>query len=169
LTVAFFIAAITLASALTATVQAAGTDWWPMFRHDPNHTGTSNSTGPATNNTLWTYATGASVLSSPSIIDGFVYVGSYDRKVYCLNAATGELRWSYTAYEAVFSSPAVVDGRSRGFGEYSNGHVYCLNASTTCQFKLSIQLADGRSSACIPPPSLVGWSMLAVIMGWSIA
>ena len=80
----FLLAVIMVATILSATVQAAETDWWPMFHHDLNHTGTSTSTGPIRNSTLWTYTTGNSVYSSPAVVDGFVYVGSYDKKVYCL-------------------------------------------------------------------------------------
>ena len=48
-------------------------DWWPMFRHDPNHTGYSTSTAPNTNNTIWIYTTGGPVYSSPAVVDGKVY------------------------------------------------------------------------------------------------
>ena len=50
------------------------------------------------------------VYSSPAVADGKVFVGSYDDKVYCLNAATGAFIWSYTTGNYVDSSPAVADG-----------------------------------------------------------
>jgi parallel beta-helix repeat protein len=50
------------------------------------------------------------VVSSPAVVGGLVYVGSYDKKVYCLDAATGALVWSYTTGGRVESSPAVVNG-----------------------------------------------------------
>jgi len=159
LAVALSVVAIIAASSFAATVQAAVDDWWPMFRHDPSHAGTSTSKGPTTNGTLWTYTTGASVHSSPAIVDGFVYVGSYDRKVYCMNATTGVLRWSYTAYEAVHSSPAVVDGRVYvASGEYTtNGHVYCLNASTgTLIWTIYLTGLDGRFAGVYSSPAVVG-------------
>ena len=110
------------------TVQAADTDWWPMFHHDLNHTGTSTSTAPSTNNTLWNYTTGGGVDSSPAVADGRVYVGSWDGNVYCLNATTGAYLWSYTTGNWVVSSPAVADGKVYvGSGD---GNVYCLNATT---------------------------------------
>ena len=52
-------------------------DWWPMFRHDIIHTGYSTSSAPNTNNVLWSYTTDDVVCSSPSVVDGKVYVGSY--------------------------------------------------------------------------------------------
>ena len=91
-------------------VQSAG-DWWPTFHHDSAHIGYSTSTAPTTNQTLWNYTTGASVESSPAVVDGVVYVGSNDNKTYALNAATGALIWNYTTGRYVTSSPAVADGR----------------------------------------------------------
>jgi outer membrane protein assembly factor BamB len=116
------------ASSRGETVQATGTDWWPMFHHDSSHTGTSTSTAPTTNNTLWNYTTGDSVDSSPAVVGGLVYVGSCDDNVYCLNATTGAFVWSYTTGSMVDSSPAVVGGLVY-VGSF-DGYVYCLNATT---------------------------------------
>ena len=33
--------------------------------------------------------------SSPAVVDGVVYVGSYDFYVYALDAGSGKLRWRY--------------------------------------------------------------------------
>jgi outer membrane protein assembly factor BamB len=44
---------------------------------------------------LWSYATGNGVNSSPAVVNGVVYVSSYDGNVYALNASTGALLWSY--------------------------------------------------------------------------
>jgi len=104
------------------------TDSWPMFRHDLNHTGYSSSTGPNTNNTLWSYTTGGNVFSSPAVVGGMVYVGSYDHMIYCLNASTGTQIWNQTTGGVVQSSSAVVGGMVY---VGSNDHmIYCLNAST---------------------------------------
>ena len=45
--------------------------------------------------------------SSPAVANGVVYVGSYDRHVYALNAGTGALLWKY---QTGGSSPAVANG-----------------------------------------------------------
>ena len=58
----------------------------------------------------WTYTTGAGVFSSPAVADGTVYVGSTDRNVYSLDAATGHVRWTYTTGGWVTSSPVMVGG-----------------------------------------------------------
>jgi glucose dehydrogenase len=49
-------------------------------------------------------------LENLALADGKVYVGSDDKNVYCLNAATGALIWSYETGGAVESSPAVANG-----------------------------------------------------------
>ena len=135
-------------------VQAADIDWWPMFHHDLNHTGTSISTGPTTNSTLWTYMTGNSVYGSPAIVDGFVYVGSDDSKIYCLNATTGALVWSYTTGSYVYSSPAVAGGLV--YVGSADWRVYCLNA-TTGAFVWSYTAAsfDPRFAAVYSSPAVV--------------
>jgi outer membrane protein assembly factor BamB len=103
-------------------------DWWPMFHHDLGHTGYSTSKAPNTNNVLWSYSTGDSIDSSPSLIDGKVYVGSEDNKLYCLNATTGTHIWNYTTGGGVCSSPGIADGRV--YIGSRDGRVYCLDATT---------------------------------------
>ena len=44
----------------------------------------------------WSYTTGNYVESSPAVVNGVVYVGSWDHNVYALNASTGAKLWSYT-------------------------------------------------------------------------
>lgn len=84
------------------------------FRSDLNNTGVYDDGGRRPVPTLlWTYKTGATVSSSPSIVDGVVYVGSLDRNLYALDAATGAFLWKYTTLERndyVSSSPAVSNG-----------------------------------------------------------
>jgi outer membrane protein assembly factor BamB len=44
------------------------------------------------------------------VLNGAVYVGSYDGNVYALNAATGAKLWSYPTSAIAYSSPTVVNG-----------------------------------------------------------
>jgi outer membrane protein assembly factor BamB len=84
------------------------------FRSDLNNTGVYDDGGKRPIPTLlWTYKTGATVSSSPSVVDGVVYVGSLDRNLYALDAATGAFLWKYNILERndyVSSSPAVSNG-----------------------------------------------------------
>jgi hypothetical protein len=55
-------------------------------------------------------------------------VGSWDKKVYCLNAASGEKVWEFETGGSVGSSPAVTDNYVY-VGSWDK-KVYCLNAAT---------------------------------------
>src|SRR4030065_682039 len=105
----------------------AGTDDWTMFRHDLQHSGYSTSTAPSTNQTQWIFTATSDVYSSPAVAGGRLYVGSYDGKVYCLNAATGASIWSYSTGGQVWSSPAVVEGKVSVGSR--NGSLYCVIAA----------------------------------------
>jgi eukaryotic-like serine/threonine-protein kinase len=49
-------------------------------------------------------------LSSPTVENGVVYVGSGDHDVYALDARSGELRWKFQTGDVVHASPAVAGG-----------------------------------------------------------
>jgi len=106
-------------------VWAIGPRQWPMFRGDPEHTASSNS-GPTNLSFRWKFTTGGAVISSPTVVDGKVYVGSYDKKIYALNALTGALIWNFTTGAGIKSSPAVVDGKV--YVGPDDGYTYSLNA-----------------------------------------
>ena len=117
----------TPAIALISSDQAG--DEWPMFHGALNHTGTVTTPSPVNGTEpIWNYTTGDYVASSPAVAGGYVYVGSNDNKIYCLNATTGAKIWSYTTGDYVFSSPAIAEGRVY-VGSYDN-NVYCLNATS---------------------------------------
>jgi len=48
--------------------------------------------------------------SSPTIVDGIVFVGSNDGNLYAVDAATGEEHWRFETGDKIRSSPTVVDG-----------------------------------------------------------
>jgi outer membrane protein assembly factor BamB len=49
-------------------------------------------------------------LSSPTIVQDTVYVGSGDGNVYALDAASGALRWKFHTGDVVHASPAIANG-----------------------------------------------------------
>jgi len=57
-----------------------------------------------------------------------VYVGSYDKNLYCLDAYTGSLLWKFETGFRIASSPAVA-GNKVYLGP-DDGYVYCLDANT---------------------------------------
>lgn len=119
---------------------SAASDDWPMFHHDLTHTGYSTSAPSATSaNLLWNFTTNNIVSSSPTIVDGRVYIGSDGGIAYCLNALDGSLIWNYSVQARTIgphgeggpaiSSSMAVEGGYVYFGCYDR-NVYCLDAST---------------------------------------
>ena len=54
-------------------------------------------------------------------------VGSYNSKIYALNAQTGRYEWSFATGDMVISRPAVADGMVYVGGW--DGKLYALNSS----------------------------------------
>lgn len=103
---------------------------WPMFRHDPQHTAYTTSTAPSTLKSSWnqsTYGPGA-VTSSPSVMNGKVFVGSDDSSIYALDQATGSPIWVRGTMGPVHSSPAIADGKV--LVGSNDGTVYAYTEST---------------------------------------
>jgi len=100
------------ANVLTQTASPSDSSNWPMFRHNPGHTGYTESPAPSTMALVWSYTTGGHVFSSsPAVADGMVFIGSDDGKVYALNQSKGSMIWTFaTGGDDVSSSSAVADG-----------------------------------------------------------
>jgi hypothetical protein len=76
-----------LALALLAPARAGAAPGWPMFRHDPAHSGRAGVPGPAAPTLVdgWPVAIGGyyDQTSSPAIgADGTIYVGSGDGRLH---------------------------------------------------------------------------------------
>jgi outer membrane protein assembly factor BamB len=87
---------------------------WPKYRGDIRNSGQGKGSG-ASNLLQWNTAAGSAgrVEASPVIgLDGNIYIGADDGKVYAINGATGVIRWAVTVQTAgVDSSAAIgVDG-----------------------------------------------------------
>jgi len=69
---------------------------WTMFRSNPSHSGAINGNGPTNSaKLLWNFTTMQRVVSSPAVANGYVFVGSYEGAVYCLNSSNGKIMWNY--------------------------------------------------------------------------
>jgi uncharacterized repeat protein (TIGR02543 family) len=88
-----------------------------------------NAHAPTTNELLWYFDTGASIRTTPTIVNGVVYTVNYDGVVYAINATTDTPIWSFNTDDYVYSSPVVVDGMVYVCTE--GGYVYALNAATS--------------------------------------
>jgi outer membrane protein assembly factor BamB len=102
-----------------------------MFRADPAHNGVYLTAAPQNMTVKWTFHTGEAIVSSPTVANGVVYVGSSDNFLYAVDARTGELKWKFNAHGNVGSSPAVSGGAV--FALSLDGHLYAIDAATGAQ------------------------------------
>jgi outer membrane protein assembly factor BamB len=106
---------------------------WSQYHYSVDHRGVNpleTILSPSTVSGLhevWSSVTGGPIYSSPAVVDGVVYVGSYDDHLYAFDAATGTTLWSTSLYAPIVSSPAVLNGVVYvGSGE----GLFALDAST---------------------------------------
>jgi len=117
---------------------------WPSYGHDAQRTGVSDDTilSPANANQLtvhWKFKTGGVIASSPTVVNGVAYVGSWDGYEYALNAGNGTLIWrtnlgitsapTCNPTSAGVSSVATVQNGVVYVGG-GDAYWYALNAST---------------------------------------
>lgn len=123
----------------------AATDNWSTSLHDPERTAASNDTTISTTNAaqlekLWEVKTGGPIAASPSIVNGVVYVGSWDGYEYAIDAVTGNVKWKtylgVSTYNdscfpktlGISSAATVLNGVVYVGG--GDSYWYALNAST---------------------------------------
>ncbi len=90
-------------------------DDWAMYCKDLERAGHSSSTLPFTNTPepTWVHETGDAIISSPSIVDGVVYIASNDLNVSALDYFTGELIWKTRLAAPPDSTPAIDAANNR--------------------------------------------------------
>jgi polyvinyl alcohol dehydrogenase (cytochrome) len=84
----------------SGTSPTASSTWnWPSYGHDAQHSFEGRTTltekTAATLEQAWFFPTGDAVTATPTVVDGTVYVGSWDDYFYALDLHTGQLRWTY--------------------------------------------------------------------------
>ncbi len=117
---------------------------WEMFHHDPSHSGYTQARAPSTNSLLWRTLTGGAVYSSPSIVDGIVYIGSSDANLYAFDESSGQVLWVWRTGAAVVASPAVQGGTV--YVPSLDQTLYSLEAKTGKLRWSSVQIAPVSSS-----------------------
>src|SRR3990170_4465529 len=99
LTIGFSVSAAGYRSAIAQPVTQGDqtTYTWPMFHHDAGFTGYTEGPAPNTSSLLWdyTFTGGAFEMASAAVVDGRLFIQSWDNYVYCLNATTGAFLWKF--------------------------------------------------------------------------
>jgi eukaryotic-like serine/threonine-protein kinase len=105
-----------------------------MFRGDAAHSGIYDAVGaPQTPKLKWKFQTRSSVISSPAVVAGVLYVGSNDHNLYALDADSGALKWKFRTEGRVAASPAVTGGVVY-FGSY-DGYFYAVDVAGKQKWK----------------------------------
>jgi uncharacterized repeat protein (TIGR02543 family) len=108
-----------------------GDKLFPRKSEDPTSNARQRRTGGLQPGELkWEFETGGAVYSSPAIgVDGTIYVGSQDNKVYALDGQTGTKQWEFETGDVVRSSPAIGSDGTVYIGSFDN-KVYALSGKT---------------------------------------
>jgi len=145
-------------------------DWWPMFHHDPTHSGYSTSTAPDTANLLWNFTTGGEARGSPVVVDGKVFFPSFDNNFYCLDLDGNEL-WNFSSTGAsggvIYASSAVYDGMVF-FGSH-DGNIYCLDTDGNKIWNYTVTVDIGGTIytlGTLTAPAVVDGKVYIATMGY---
>jgi polyvinyl alcohol dehydrogenase (cytochrome) len=96
---AIALARIALGSLLLASTSVRAEDW-PMYGRDLKHSFSNpgsriNPFNVLTLKEVWFHSTGDVISASPAVVDGAVYVGSWDGFFYALDAHSGRQIWAF--------------------------------------------------------------------------
>ncbi|MCK4736645.1 MAG: right-handed parallel beta-helix repeat-containing protein, partial [Methanophagales archaeon] len=99
---------------------------WPMFQHDPQHTGRSPYVGPQTPNIKWIFNGVREAIHGPSVADdGTIYLAA--SKLYAISPE-GELKWQHQA--GGVNAPVVRDGMVYvvAYGGLAHGGLFAFDS-----------------------------------------
>ncbi len=115
-------------AALSPIVKGQTNDEWSSFGHDLSGSRYATSTAPKNSQIFWQTRLGSQVRSAVTISGNMAYTGSFDSKVYALDATTGNTVWEYKTKGYIWSTPAVANGIV--YVGSNDNSVYALNAVT---------------------------------------
>src|SRR4051794_21232457 len=83
-----------------------------------NQMGALSAYNADTGGRQWVLQLGASIQSSPAIVNNVIYFGANDHNLYAVNASTGAILCSYTTPGNISSSPTIVNPDGHGLVVY---------------------------------------------------
>lgn len=105
---------------------------------------------------IWSYNAIHRSLSTPSVVDGLLFVADYSGYVHCLNADTGKPYWVFDTKSHIWGSTMVADGKV--YVGTEDGDFYILAASKTLK---TIGKVDMRSPVYSSPVAANGTIFVA--------
>lgn len=78
----------------------------------------------------WSYHTGSPIKSTPAILDGIVYITSWDRGLHALDIGTGEPLWVFMSGASSMSSPTIDPESGLIYFGNHGGVFYAVNSTT---------------------------------------
>ncbi len=120
-------------AAVISAAQSVNQDW-PTYLHDYARTSASAETILSTSNAAllkkrWAYLTGGGIAASPTIVNGVVYIGSWDGYEYAIDAKAGTLKWkTFLGTTTANCDPATIGITSAA--AVANGVVYVGGGDT---------------------------------------
>ncbi|MCZ2342116.1 MAG: PQQ-binding-like beta-propeller repeat protein [Bacteroidales bacterium] len=100
---------------------------WPVFRGNPQMTGTTTAHLPDQLTERWTFTCKNGLEGAPAIVGDTVYLASLGEHLYALELATGREKWRIRL-APMKAAPAVANGRV--FVGDIDGKFYCVDAKT---------------------------------------
>lgn len=140
---------------------------WPMFHGNPHHTGLSPyDTSHVDGTVQWSFEAGAGIESSPAIgVDGTIYFGSHDCKLYALYP-DGSEKWHFQAgdpvyneiwdvWKGIMSSPAIASDGTIYFSSAAN-FLFAINPDGTEKWRFFVKWHnDFWSSPAVGPDGTI--------------
>jgi outer membrane protein assembly factor BamB len=83
----------------------------------------------------WVYPTAMPLGHSPTVNNGTVYVGGYDRKIHAINAHSGTQLWTFEAGSGFSTNPLVINGMV--YTGNRDGYFYAIHSEGQIAGKLS--------------------------------